>query len=43
MENLRLWYIHVSDLDVALSMRQLLSLAFVPTRGAVAAFDEFLD
>jgi len=45
MEDLRLWYIHVSDLDVALSrpIRHLLSLVLVPTCDVVAAFDEFLE
>src|SRR6218665_971288 len=41
MEDLRLRYI--SDPDVALCIRQLLSLAFVPASDVVAAFDELVE
>src|SRR6218665_3714161 len=41
MEDLRLRYI--SDPDVALCIRQLLSLAFVPSSDVVAAFDELVE
>ena len=41
MEDLRLR--HISDPDVALCIRQLLSLAFVPVSDVVAAFDEFVE
>jgi len=41
MEDLRLRYI--SDPNVALCIRQLLSLAFVPSSDVVAAFDELVE